>query len=167
MFFTNAYAQAAGGSSGEMSTLMTFLPFILIFVIMYFLIIRPNRNKEKQRFEMLNSIRRGDTVITDGGIFGRVTKVIDKDEIEVEIAENTRVRVLLAKILNVVVKGQPVAESKTKTIAKSKNGKKSSRKITEKTAKPVAEADEKSEQKSPEQAEKKPEASASEEKTEA
>lgn len=167
MFITNAYAQAAGGSSGEMSSLMTFLPFILIFVIMYFLIIRPNRNREKQRQEMLNAIRRGDTVITDGGVFGRVTKVIDKDEVEVEIADNVRVRVLRAKILNIQAKGQPVAESTAKSTQKSKNSKKTSKKTTEKLEKAVEKSTENSDQKLPEQAEKKPDTPASEEKTEA
>ena len=131
MFITNAYAQAAGGSTGEMSTLMTFAPFILIFVIMYFLIIRPQRNQMKKRQEMLNAIRRGDTVITEGGLIGRVTKVVGdaNGEVEIEIAENTRVRVLRAKILTVEVKGEPVSEQKSKPAlkaAKSKNKKKQS-----------------------------------------
>ena len=131
MFITNAYAQAAGGSTGEMSTLMTFAPFILIFVIMYFLIIRPQRNQMKKRQEMLNAIRRGDTVITEGGLIGRVTKVVGdaNGEVEIEIAENTRVRVMRAKILTVEVKGEPVSEQKSKPAlkaAKSKNKKKQS-----------------------------------------
>ena len=131
MFITNAYAQAAGGSTGEVSTLMTFAPFILIFVIMYFLIIRPQRNQMKKRQEMLNAIRRGDTVITEGGLIGRVTKVVGdaNGEVEIEIAENTRVRVLRAKILTVEVKGEPVSEQKSKPAlkaAKSKNKKKQS-----------------------------------------
>nr|WP_295912284.1 preprotein translocase subunit YajC [uncultured Bartonella sp.] len=131
MFITNAYAQAAGGSTGEVSTLMTFAPFILIFVIMYFLIIRPQRNQMKKRQEMLNAIRRGDTVITEGGLIGRVTKVVGdaNGEVEIEIAENTRVRVLRAKIFTVEVKGEPVSEQKSKPAlkaAKSKNKKKQS-----------------------------------------
>ncbi|AQT47037.1 preprotein translocase subunit YajC [Bartonella choladocola] len=126
MFITNAYAQAAGGSTGEVSTLMTFAPFILIFVIMYFLIIRPQRNQMKKRQEMLNAIRRGDTVVTEGGLIGRVTKVIGDatGELEVEIAENTRVRVLRSKILTVEVKGEPVSEPKQKPALKAKKGKK-------------------------------------------
>ncbi len=125
MFITNAYAQAAGGSTGEVSTLMTFAPFILIFVIMYFLIIRPQRNQMKKRQEMLNAIRRGDTVITEGGLIGRVTKVVGdaNGEVEVEIAENTRVRVLRSKILTVEVKGEPVREQKSKPAIKAAKGK--------------------------------------------
>lgn len=130
MFITNAYAQAAGGSGEQMSTLMTFAPFILIFVIMYFLIIRPNRNQAKQRQEMLNAVRRGDTVITEGGLIGRVTKVVGDitGEVEVEIAENTRVRVLRSKILTVQAKGEPVKDAKSKPVEKSRKGKKSSAK---------------------------------------
>ncbi|CAM1628626.1 Preprotein translocase YajC [Bartonella apihabitans] len=125
MFITNAYAQAAGGSTGEVSTLMTFAPFILIFVIMYFLIIRPQRNQMKKRQEMLNAIRRGDTVITEGGLIGRVTKVVGdaNGEVEIEIAENTRVRVMRAKILTVEVKGEPVKEQKSKPALKAAKGK--------------------------------------------
>lgn len=125
MFITNAYAQAAGGSTGEMSTLMTFAPFILIFVIMYFLIIRPQRNQMKKRQEMLNAIRRGDTVVTEGGLIGRVTKVVGdaNGEVEVEIAENTRVRVLRSKILTVEVKGEPVSEQNSKPAIKASKGK--------------------------------------------
>ena len=125
MFITNAYAQAAGGSTGEVSTLMTFAPFILIFVIMYFLIIRPQRNQMKKRQEMLNAIRRGDTVITEGGLIGRVTKVVGdaNGEVEIEIAENTRVRVMRAKILTVEVKGEPVSEQKSKPALKAAKGK--------------------------------------------
>ncbi len=125
MFITNAYAQAAGGSTGEVSTLMTFAPFILIFVIMYFLIIRPQRNQMKKRQEMLNAIRRGDTVITEGGLIGRVTKVVGdaNGEVEIEIAENIRVRVMRAKILTVEVKGEPVSEQKSKPALKAAKGK--------------------------------------------
>lgn len=160
MFISNAYAQAAAGSTGEMSTLMTFAPFILIFVIMYFLIIRPNRNREKQRLEMLNSIRRGDMVVTEGGIFGRVTKVLDNKELEVEIAENTRVRVALGKIANVEAKGQPVA-TMSKVTAKTRSAKKSSKKVIEKAEK----IPEKIEQTVADEVEKNVNASSSEEKT--
>lgn len=142
MFITNAYAQAAGGSGEQMSTLMTFAPFILIFVIMYFLIIRPNRNQAKQRQEMLNAVRRGDTVITEGGLIGRVTKVIGDitGEVEVEIAENTRVRVLRSKILTVEAKGEPVKEAKSKPVEKSRKGKKSSVKAQKTTDNPAEKA---------------------------
>ena len=104
MFVTPAYAQTAGGGADLM---MGLLPFVLIFVIMYFLIIRPQRQQMKQRQAMLAGIRRNDTVVTGGGIVGKVTKVIDDDEIEVEIAKETRVRVARALVSDVRVKGEP------------------------------------------------------------
>tara|TARA_R110000751_G_scaffold146094_11_gene250080 strand:+ start:28313 stop:28792 length:480 start_codon:yes stop_codon:yes gene_type:complete len=108
MFVTPAYAQGFGGGGSEM--LMSIMPFILIFVVMYFLIIRPQRTQAKKRQEMLNNVRRGDQVITGGGISGKVTKVIDESEIEVEIAEGVRVKILRAMLAEVRVKGEPVKE---------------------------------------------------------
>ena len=85
MFVTPAYAQAAGGGGADI--IFNLLPFILIFVIMYFLILRPQRQQAKQREAMLAAIRRNDTIVTGGGIVGKVTKVIDDHEVEVEIAK--------------------------------------------------------------------------------
>ena len=107
MFVTPAYAQAAGGGA---EIVMSILPFILIFVIMYFLIIRPQRQQVKKREEMLKAIRRGDQIVTGGGILAKVTKVIDDTELEAEIAEGTKVRVARALIAEVRVKGEPVKE---------------------------------------------------------
>ncbi len=111
MFVTPAYAQTAGGA--DLFTSMV-VPFILIFVIMYFLIIRPQRQQAKKRQEMLNNVRRGDQVITGGGIAGKVTKVVDDSELEVEIADGVRVRVLRAMLADVKVKGEPVKEAANK-----------------------------------------------------
>jgi preprotein translocase subunit YajC len=109
MFVTPAYAQSAlGGGGGEI--LMSILPFLLIFVIMYFLIIRPQRTQMKQRQEMLKNVRRGDQVITGGGVVGKVTKVIDDAELEVEIADGVKVRLNRSLIADVRVKGEPVKE---------------------------------------------------------
>ena len=108
MFVTPAYAQTAGGGGAEM--VMSILPFVLIFVIMYFLIIRPQRQQMKKREEMLKNVRRGDQVVTGGGIIGRVTKVVDDREVEVEIAEGTKVRVARGLLSEVRVKGEPVKE---------------------------------------------------------
>jgi preprotein translocase subunit YajC len=113
MFVTPAYAQAAGGSAGGADVLMSVLPFILIFVVMYFLIIRPQRSQMKKREEMLKSIRRNDTIVTGGGIIGKVTKVVDDSEVEVEIAQNVKIRVARAMIAEVRVKGEPVAANDT------------------------------------------------------
>ena len=85
MFISPAYAQAASPFGGD-SMLVSLLPFILIFVIMYFLILRPQQKRQKQHQEMVKNVRRGDTVITSGGLVGKVTKVTDDEQIEVEVA---------------------------------------------------------------------------------
>ncbi|ABS15051.1 MULTISPECIES: preprotein translocase subunit YajC [Brucella/Ochrobactrum group] len=113
MFVTPAFAQASGGAVGP-DMLMSILPFILIFVIMYFLIIRPQRTQMKKRQEMLTQVRRGDTVVTGGGIVGKVQKVVDDNELEVEIAEGVRIRVMRSTLMDVRVKGEPVADNKNK-----------------------------------------------------
>ena len=74
--------------------LIQFLPFILIFVIMYFLIIRPQRQQAKRHQEMIANVRRGDTIVTTGGLIGKVAKVVDDSELQLELAENVRVRVV-------------------------------------------------------------------------
>jgi preprotein translocase subunit YajC len=107
MFVTPAYAQGAGG--GDL--MITLLPFILIFVIMYFLIIRPQRQQARQREEMLKAIRRGDTVITGGGLIGKVTKVIDDNELELQIADGVKVRAQRGLIFGVRAKAEPVSGS--------------------------------------------------------
>jgi preprotein translocase subunit YajC len=109
MLITPAFAQVPGlGGDGGM--LMSLLPFILIFVIMYFLILRPQQRRVKQHQEMVKNVRRGDTVITSGGLVGKVTKVVDDDQLEVEIAENVRVRQARAMISDVRAKGEPVKD---------------------------------------------------------
>ncbi|MBV2142893.1 preprotein translocase subunit YajC [Falsochrobactrum sp. TDYN1] len=114
MFVTPAFAQAPGGGAFGPDMLMSILPFVLIFVIMYFLIIRPQRTQMKKRQEMLAAVRRGDTVVTGGGIVGKVQKVNDDGEIEIEIAEGVRIRVLRSTLMEVRVKGEPVADNKSK-----------------------------------------------------
>ncbi|AHK44278.1 preprotein translocase [Ensifer adhaerens OV14] len=89
---------------------MSILPFLLIFVVMYFLIIRPQRAQMKRRDELLKNIRRGDQVVTGGGIVGKVTKVVDDSELEVEIAEGIKIRVVRSGVSEVRVKGEPVKE---------------------------------------------------------
>lgn len=113
MFVTPAFAQASGGAAGP-DMLMSILPFVLIFVIMYFLIIRPQRTQMKKRQEMLAAVRRGDTVVTGGGIIGKVQKVHDDGELDVEIAEGVKIRVLRSALSEVRVKGEPVADNKNK-----------------------------------------------------
>ncbi|SDA54001.1 preprotein translocase subunit YajC [Sinorhizobium sp. NFACC03] len=111
MFITEAFAQTAGApSTGGADILMSILPFLLIFVVMYFLIIRPQRAQMKRREELLKNIRRGDQVVTGGGIVGKVTKVVDDNELEVEIAEGVKIRVVRGGVSEVRVKGEPVKE---------------------------------------------------------
>ena len=104
MFVTPAYAQAAGGAG---SAITSFIPLILIFAIMYFLLIRPQQKKLKDHQAMVEAVRRGDQVITQGGIVGKVSKVKEDGEVEVEIAEGVKVRVIKSTIASVVSKTEP------------------------------------------------------------
>ena len=110
MFITPAFAQGFGGAGGDGGMLMSLLPFALIFVIMYFLILRPQQKRVKQHQEMVKNVRRGDTVITNGGLIGKVTKVIDDDQIEIEIADDVRIRQMRQMVTDVRAKGEPVKE---------------------------------------------------------
>ena len=110
MFVTPAYAQAAAGGGG--GGIEAFLPLILIFVVFYFLLIRPQQKKMKAHKSMLGALRRGDKVVTGGGIMGTVTKVIDDNEISVEIADGIKVRVQRSLISSVLSKTEPVNDDK-------------------------------------------------------
>ncbi len=107
MFVTPAYAQAAGGAGGAFAS---FIPLILIFGIMYLLLIRPQQKKMKEHKAMIEALRRGDQIVTQGGIIGKVTKVKDDGEVEVEIADGVRVRVVKATISQVLSKTEPAAD---------------------------------------------------------
>jgi preprotein translocase subunit YajC len=107
MFATPAFAQAAGGSAGAAGTLVSFVPIILIFAIMYILMIRPQQKKVKEHKAMVEALRRGDQVITSGGMIGKVVKVAD-NEVEVELAPNVKVRVVRSTISQVISKTEPV-----------------------------------------------------------
>jgi preprotein translocase subunit YajC len=111
MFVTPAYAQAAGGGA---DVLVSILPFVLIFVVMYFLIIRPQRTQMKKREEMIAAIRRGDTVVTGGGLVGKVSKVIDDRELEIDLGGGLKVTAIRGTIAEVRVKGEPVANQNAK-----------------------------------------------------
>jgi preprotein translocase subunit YajC len=125
MLISPAFAQAATPSAS--SSFIQFVPLILIFVVFYFLLIRPQQKKLKEHKEMLNAVRRGDRVVTNGGIIGLVTKVMpDERELTVEIAENVRVRVMRDMISSVLSKTEPVAADKAK--ADDKAGEKSNTK---------------------------------------
>jgi preprotein translocase subunit YajC len=106
MFATPAFAQDAGGAAGAFAS---FIPLILIFLIMYFLLIRPQQKKLKEHKAMVEALRRGDQVLTQGGIVGKVTKVGEDNMIEVEIAEGVRVKVIRHTVAQVMAKTEPAA----------------------------------------------------------
>ncbi|MGP9804726.1 preprotein translocase subunit YajC [Paracoccus sp. NSM] len=107
MFVTPAYAQAAGGA-GAGAAFAQFIPLILIFAIMYFLMIRPQQKRLRAHRDMVGALKKGDHVVTQGGILGKVTTVRD-DELEVEISQGVRIRVVRSTIAQVVSKTEPVA----------------------------------------------------------
>ena len=111
MLISPAFAQGAPlGLSDSGSTIVQFMPLILIIVIMYFLILRPQQRKVKQHQEMVKALRRGDTVITSGGLVAKVTKVVGDEQIEVEISDGVRVRQMRSMVSEVRAKGEPVKE---------------------------------------------------------
>ncbi|HYD29694.1 MAG TPA: preprotein translocase subunit YajC [Azospirillaceae bacterium] len=108
MFISTAYAQAASGTApAGLDQLMQFAPLVLIFVVFYFLLIRPQQKRMKEHKALLESLRRGDRVVTGGGIIGTVTKVGTDDEIQVEIADGVKVRVLRGTITQILAKTEP------------------------------------------------------------
>lgn len=104
---TPAYAQSASALGGS-DMLIQIVPFVLIFIIMYFLMIRPQQKRQKEHQEMIKNVRRGDQIVMSGGLIGKVVKVTDDHEVELEIADNVRVRVTRASIADVRSKGEPV-----------------------------------------------------------
>ncbi|NNF25073.1 MAG: preprotein translocase subunit YajC [Rhodobacteraceae bacterium] len=106
MLITPAYAQAAGAGSAVTS----FIPLILIFGIMYFLLIRPQQKKLKEHQAMVEAVRRGDQIVTQGGIIGKIAKVKDDGQVEVEIAEGVKVQVVKSTIANVLNKTEPASK---------------------------------------------------------
>lgn len=107
MFVTPAYAQAAAAPGGA-AAFAQFVPLILVFLIMYFLILRPQQKKMAQHRAMVEALKKGDTVVTQGGLIGKVVAVRD-DELEVEIAQGVRVRVVRATVSQVVNRTAPAA----------------------------------------------------------
>jgi preprotein translocase subunit YajC len=111
MLISPAFAQAPSILGGGDNPLTSFLvPMVLVFVIFYFLMLRPQQKRAKQHQELIKNLRRGDTVITSGGLVGKVTKVVDDDQIEVEIADDVRVRQMRSMVADVRAKGEPVKE---------------------------------------------------------
>ena len=111
MLISTAYAQAAGGAPGGFD-LVSLLPLVLIFVVFYFLLIRPQQKKMKEHRAMVAALRRGDRVVTSGGLIGQVTKVLSDTELQVEIAEGVRVRVVRSAVNEILSKTTPATSSK-------------------------------------------------------
>ena len=110
MFTSTAFAQAAGGTAGGGFDIVQLAPLILIFVVFYFLLLRPQQKKAKEHRTMLSALRRGDRVVTGGGIIGTVSKVQNDEEVVLEIAEGVRVRVVRSTITSVLGKPEAAAE---------------------------------------------------------
>lgn len=108
MLITPAYAQTAG--IGGPDFLIQMLPFVAIFAIMYFLIIRPQRQRMKKHQEMIANLRRGDTVVTAGGLIAKVVKVVDDSEVQVELSDGVRVRLVRSMVQEVRSKSEPVKD---------------------------------------------------------
>ena len=117
MFITQAFAQAAGaapaaGGMGATDLLMQFAPILLLVVIFWLLIFRPQQKRQKAHQAMLSAITRGDTIVTSGGIVGKVTKSVDGEDLEVEIAQGTRVKIARTGVVDVRSKSTPVNDNK-------------------------------------------------------
>lgn len=106
MWISPAYAQAAAPTATD-TLISTVLPLVFIFVIFYFLLIRPQMTARKRHTEMISNVRRGDVVVTAGGIVGKVTKVLEGEEVMVELAENVTVKVVKTTLSDVRTKPQP------------------------------------------------------------
>src|SRR3954468_17440547 len=110
MFISEAWAQGAGGGGSDF--IVQLFPLVLIFIVFYFLLIRPQQAKVKQQREMLSGVKRGDRVVTGGGIIGLVTKVIGENELQVELAEGVRVRIIKQTITDILTRGESVGGAK-------------------------------------------------------
>src|SRR5262245_24133805 len=120
MFVSPAYAQAAGGG-GDTFSLVSVLPLILIFVVFYFLLIRPQQKKMKDHKAMIEGVRRGDRVVTNGGIIGTVAKITNERELSLEISEGVRVRVSRGMIAEILAKTEPASGDKKGEAVESAN----------------------------------------------
>ena len=109
MFVTPALAQASSPLGDSPLTSML-IPMVLILVMMYFLLIRPQQKRMREHSDLVKNLRRGDTVVTSGGLVGKVTKVVDDEQIEVEIADGVRVRQVRSMVQGVRTKGEPVKD---------------------------------------------------------
>ncbi len=130
MLISPAFAQIAGATPGD--GLAIFMPFILIIVVFYFLLWRPQQKKMKHHKEMLANLRRGDRIVTGGGVIGRIARVEGNDELIVEVAPEIRLRVVRSTVADLLTKSEPAAGAsdgaRDKSEEKSAAGKRSRRK---------------------------------------
>jgi preprotein translocase subunit YajC len=112
MFTTTAYAQTAGAAGGSdlQQQILQFAPFLLIMVVFYFLLIRPQQQKAKELREQQSKLRRGDRIVTAGGVIAMVSKVVSDDEVEVQIAEGVKIRVVRSTIGTVLARTEPAGK---------------------------------------------------------
>ncbi len=122
MLISTAYAQSAAPAGGAGFDIISLLPLILIFVVFYFFLIRPQQKRMKEHRNMVEAVKRGDKVVTSGGIIGEVTKVLNETEAEVEIAQGVKVKVLKQTISDVLSKTEP-APAKSEKAEKAEGGK--------------------------------------------
>jgi preprotein translocase subunit YajC len=114
MFITPAYAQA-GTMPGAGDFLGMILPLVMIMVVFWFLLIRPQQKRAKEHQELVGKASRGDTIVTSGGLIGKVSRVIDERELLVEIADNVKVRIARTGIADVRAKGEPAKDEAAKS----------------------------------------------------
>jgi preprotein translocase subunit YajC len=117
MFITPAFAQTSA-APGVNDIFGMMLPLLLIMVVFYFLLIRPQQRKMRDHQQMVKNVRRGDTIVTSGGLVGKVAKVVDDNEVMVDIAENVQVRIMKHALSEVRTKGEPVKQVETAKAAK-------------------------------------------------
>jgi preprotein translocase subunit YajC len=110
MFITPAYAQSGAGGGG-LEMISSFVPIILLIAIFWFLIFRPQQKRMKEHKAMLGAIKRGDTVVTSGGVVGKVIKAVENEDLELEIAQGVKVKVVRAMIADVRTKAEPVNDN--------------------------------------------------------
>jgi len=113
MFITPAYAQATG-TPGAGDFVGMILPLVMIMVVFWFLLIRPQQKRAKEHQQLVGKVTRGDTIVTNGGLIGKVSKVVDERELLVEIADHVKVRIARSGIADVRAKGEPVKDEPAK-----------------------------------------------------
>ena len=110
MFITEAFAQTAGLPAGMNDTVVQLVPIVAMIAIVYFVLWRPQQRRAKEQRELVQAAKRGDTVVTTGGLIGKISKSVDDNEVELEVAPNVKVRLARSGIAEVRAKGEPVKD---------------------------------------------------------